>query len=486
MSRDGSRPRAHQPVMRWSTIALVLCCACDHTVSVGEGPATILKQFPTSPDLDVLFVIDNSASTEDKQALLQQDMQAFVGALDEFPTGRPNLHIGVVTSTVDDGPGAAMLSATGCPSPNTTQDGRLQMGLGSAAPTGRYIIDIANPDGSRQTNYNGTLQDAFASIANVGAGGCGFEAHLAAIARALNGLNPENDGFLRPDADLAIVILADEDDASIKDGSAGQDVFTNTAGLSSGAIDSDFRVQPLFAYDCDQPITAGSGSATYTNCRPRAGNGSNDYLLDLDQLEQTLAAIKDPSQTSVSLIAGDPTTTIMTGALTIGGNPPQDPALLPSCSTTLADGNAIARPAIRLNAFASHYDWRGTFQTACQTDYSPALTSMAGTMTTMMTTDCLASNVDATDTDGSNAGIQPACTVTDHIGYATSTETDVAIPACPMTGATLPDPNGPRPCWWAQTDESCTQLGSELSLRIERATPAEAGTLVSINCAATN
>jgi hypothetical protein len=452
-------------------------------VSVGEGPATILKQFPTSSDLDVLFVIDNSSSTEDKQMLLQQDIEAFGTALDSFPTGRPNLHIGVVTSTVDDGLGAAMLSPS-CPSPNTSQDGLLQMGIGSAAPNGRYIIDIAGPDGSRQTNYDGTLEDAFASIANVGASGCGFEAHLAAIARALNGLHPENEGFLRPDADLAIVILADEDDASLKDGSAGQNVFTNTAGLSNGAIESDFRVQPLFAYDCDQPITAGSGSATYTNCRPRAGNGSNDYLLDLDTLEQSLAAIKDPSQMSVSLIAGDPTTTIMTGALSIPSGS-QDPALLPSCTGTIGADAVIGRPGIRLDAFASHYDWRGTFSSVCQPDYSPALTSMAGTMATMMTTDCLAGTVDATDTDGSNAGIQPACTVVDHIDYATSTETDVPIPACPMTAATLPDPNGPRPCWWAQTDESCTQLGSELSLHIERATPAEPGTLVSINCAPT-
>src|SRR2546421_12497498 len=61
------------------------------------------KDIPTSADVDILFVIDNSLSTSDKQTVFAQNFPRFVQALDAFPTGRPNVHIGVVSSTVDIG-----------------------------------------------------------------------------------------------------------------------------------------------------------------------------------------------------------------------------------------------------------------------------------------------------------------------------------------------------------------------------------------------
>src|SRR3990167_8457413 len=47
-----------------------------------------------------------------------------------------------------------------------------------------------------------------------GGGGCGFEPPLAAMRAALGPL-AANAGFLRPDAALAVLILADEDDCPV-------------------------------------------------------------------------------------------------------------------------------------------------------------------------------------------------------------------------------------------------------------------------------
>jgi hypothetical protein len=461
--------------MRWITTVLVIAaCTHDHNVIVGSSSDDmVVKQFPTSPDLDVLFMVDNSSSTADKQQTFAAAFPTFVAAIDSFPAGRPNLHMGVISSTVDLGPDAAALTPI-CGDPDIF-DGRLQNGYGSGCPTDLYIEDLAGIGSDRVTNYTGTLEDALSCTASpLGDVGCGFEAQMLATQRALDGTHSENAGFLRADADLMIVMLTDEDDCSVIDSS----LFTMPASTVGGV--NDFRCQPLFAYDCDQPITAGSGSATYTNCSVRHGGP----LLDPDTVATYLAPIKDPSQTAVALIAGDPETTIMTGSLTTN-TLTQDPALLPSCSTTFSDGPAIGRPAIRLNDFMSHYGPRGSFHSVCQPDYAQALTDIAGSMATMLTSTCFASNVDPTDTDAAMPGVQLACTAADHLDYPNGEQ--VAIPQCPMSDVTLPDPNGPRPCFWAQTDESCTsQGGSTLSYHVERATPAPAGTVVRIECQPTH
>src|SRR4051794_22247618 len=49
-------------------------------------------------DIDLLFVIDNSGSTMNKQANFTQNFPAFMTALQMIPGGLPNVRIGVVTN----------------------------------------------------------------------------------------------------------------------------------------------------------------------------------------------------------------------------------------------------------------------------------------------------------------------------------------------------------------------------------------------------
>lgn len=447
-------------IMRTLLVPALLLVACSTETRVDVGTSRITKMISLSQDLDILFVIDNSASTSDKQTVFAQNFINFVEALDAFPSGRPNVHIGVVTSTVDIG---VQGFSPGCPSPAPNDDGLLQSTPrvdGCTPPTGAFISDIKESSGTRTTNYTGTLDVAFSCIAQVGSTGCGFEAPLEGMKRALDGSRAENAGFLRDDAYLAVVILTDEDDASVADPA----VFSlppDQAGVG------DFRLQPLYAYSCDQPISA-TNPGTYTNCRLR----EHSYLADVRSYVSFLAGLKDPSQTVVAVISGNPSATISTGPITMPFN--QTLALQPTCSAMINGEFAIGRPGNRLDGFRAGFDEfdHGVFQTVCQPDYSAALTAIGQKLFAMMSP-CLEGNIDPADRDPNNPGVQPDCTVT---------ENGATIPACAMLADTVVDPAAARPCWWTQVVASCG-TASNVSLIIERAVPPAPGTVTKVSCA---
>src|SRR5688572_1887835 len=77
----------------------------DRAVAELEPAAAgeIAKDIPVDVEIDLLFVIDNSGSTADKQTVFAQNFPRFVQALEAFDEGLPNLHIGVVSTSIDLG-----------------------------------------------------------------------------------------------------------------------------------------------------------------------------------------------------------------------------------------------------------------------------------------------------------------------------------------------------------------------------------------------
>ena len=59
-------------------------------------------------------------------------------------------------------------------------------------------------------------------------------------------------------------------------------------------------------------------------------------------------------------------------------------------------------------------------------------------------------NVDTTDVNPSEPGLQLLCDVSD-APTATSSAAETVLPRCPMTGPTTPD-TSTTPCWWAAVD----------------------------------
>jgi hypothetical protein len=422
-------------------------------------PGEVIKTIPVDADLDLLFVIDNSASTGDKQTLFQQNFGNFIAALDQFPSGRPSLHIAVVDTTVDIGASGF----GGCPSPDPADNGLFQIG-NNCGVTGRFLVDEPNPTG-RTTNYTGTLASTFTCMASVGDRGCGFEAPLEAMKRALDGSRPENAGFRRAGAPLAIVILTDEDDASVADSS----VFA-----LPGSAD-DFRLQPLYAYACDTPISA-SAPGSYTGCKPRTDSylRPTSYYSDFLASENAMVAViaSPPPGLDTSDVpaqrANVNTDAIVTGPLTFPNGAKQALALQPSTTCTIEGNPAIGRPALRLAEFAKSFgSARGRFYNVCQSDYAGALQNLDEGLF-----------IDINPCLEGPLSLPLDCTVGDLQNKGTAAQTEELVVPCTAGGL--------KPCWTATEDaRTCPTTITHYKLNIDRDTPPPTGTDTIVSCAVT-
>lgn len=417
---------AYHPMMArtpaWLLIAILAGCSSEHT-SPPPPAATVTKV--VGDQLDVLLVVNNTLQMQGQQDLLAQSLPSFVQALDAFPGGRPDLHLGVVTSTV----GTGTTAAGNCPIDAPDDDGLMvnmpRVMTGCSGPTGRYITDHANSTGGRSVNYSGTLAQAMTCIADVGTSGCGIDQPLEAMTRAFDGSRPENAGFVRPDGHLAVIFVGDEDDHSVGDPSAW--------GLS----DLD-QLQWLYAYTCDQPISPDM-PGTYTGCHER----DDSYLRPTASYVSFLSTIQDPGQLVVATIAGDPAAS----SIQIAANPQPSSNMLglaASCSTT-GSTPGTAWPGIRMAAFATAFGDHAVVRTPCATDYGPAIADIAARIQRVMGP-CLDGAIDTTDRDASTPGVQLGCT---------ATANGATLPACAMTDATTPDPASPTPCVWYAADTTC-------------------------------
>ena len=159
----------------------------------------------------------------------------------------------------------------------------------------------------------------------------------------------------------------------------------------------------------------------------------------------------------------------------------------PQCNTVINGNQAIARPGLRLADFVSQFGTRGKYYSVCQSDYTAALGDIGSTLATILSP-CLEGQVDTTDTNLANPGLQPQCTVSDflHYGTAQQTETEELDP-CRMLDPTTPDPAGSRPCWWIEMNQAAcpdpVATPSHLELHVERGSQtAPPGTTQVISC----
>ena len=242
-------------------------------------------------DLDILFVIDNSGSMAGEQASLAANFPAFIGVLQTIQGGLPNVHIGIVSSNVG---AAGQASVPGCAGQG--DDGKLLVKAGCTGLTGSFISDVADERGARIKNYTGDLDALFSCMAQLGTGGCGFEMHLESAYRALQpGANP---GFYRPDAFLAVIVIADEDDCSTDMGAMFGDP---TAGVGAPlGPRTSFRCFE-FGVKCEDDANP-RAFGTRRGCRSRP---SSPYMVEVERYVEFLKGLKsDPNLVVVSGIVG--------------------------------------------------------------------------------------------------------------------------------------------------------------------------------------
>jgi hypothetical protein len=336
----------------------------------GGRPAGVIP----NRNVDILFLIDDSDGMRLAQVNLERNFPAFITALEGLPGGLPDLHLAVVSSDMGAGDG----SISGC-----AREGKAGIfqytNRGSCVTTtlAAGATYISNVDGV--ANYTGNLTNVFSCIAALGESGCGFEQQLRAVMRALgaDGQPPpaENQGFLRPDAYLFIIMLTNEDDCSTPQGSTLYDTASNLTLASTLGPPSNFRCNE-FGHLCNgskPPRRAPSGNVTDTvtleQCVPAEANG---MLTPVATFVTQLRALK-PS----------PDEQIVVAAITGPSTPYQVHWKNPSTSDTgpwpemthacTATDTSFADPAVRIGAFVDAFGANGVKLSICDDSYAPAL-----------------------------------------------------------------------------------------------------------------
>jgi hypothetical protein len=445
-------------------------CPTRDISKLDPSPAIEYRQdIPVSVNrnVDILFVIDNSDSMKEEQDSLAANFPRFINVLSTIEGGLPNVHIAVVSSDL----GLAPFTAEACS--GNGDDGLMQntpRGDCMAPRNGaRFIEDIADPSGSgRLRNYDGSLDGVFSCIAKLGNTGCGVEQHLESMKRALDGSHPENGGFLRQDAYLAIIILADEDDCSAKDSA----VFNPATQFDN--INSEYG--PFSSYRCTEfgitcdgntlPRVAGD----YTTCVPRG----DSFMRHPQDYVDFLRGLKgDPSLLITAIVSGNPAPVGVT--LTTTGSP----KLKPSCSSA----NGVADPGVRLKYFGDQQGLQNESVSICQDDLSDGLNDIAELLARVIGTPCIQGNIDLTDVDPDEPGLQLNCHIADVRFPNTPSATEDVIARCPMQDATTPNTSS-LPCWWTTTNAArCSDTPTQVELHVERGTAdAPIGTHVIANC----
>ena len=412
--------------------------------TLNEGPEVLNIKAVQNPDLDLLFVIDDSASMADKQTALIDAFPAFLARLATVDGGLPNLHLGVISSDMGtkgsavEQPGAPISSCSG-----SGLDGLLQ--TGSAPLTDLYAIAMRN--GTK--NFTGLLADTFRQMAALGAAGCGFEQHLHAMRTSFT--NPGNLGFLRPTANLAVVILADEDDCSVLD----PVVMANDMG-PLGPLQS-FR---CFEYgvECmpDAPRVLGDKAM----CRPRA---TSPYIEDIAPFRAALLAQKggDARRIMLGTIIGNPSPVGVEDRLLNGT---MQRALKHSCEIALPGGMLVADPPVRLRALAESFPGRFSVASVCSEDLTSSVIQIAGEVKRLVGDTCLERPI-------ANPAA-PDCDVEDVRDAAPNSP--IAIRPCVSAPAGVD-------CYALATDATCTEP-PHVRLSVTRATVPTDDTWTRVRC----
>jgi hypothetical protein len=353
--------------------------------------------------VDLLFMVDNSGSMREEQANLITEIPRLVRILasgDSDGDGMQNfppvnsLHVGIVSSDMGSGNQMNVRTCT----PGLGDDGILR--ARSASATAPCMATY--PSGTFEF-MNGQNTDAFAAtvgcVAAIGTTGCGFEQQLESPLKALTPSNPEpwtragytpprfydaasglpnrlaghgtgaNNGFIRQNSALAVVLVTDEEDCSVSDYA----IF--------GASDPRFTSIPA-----------------NVRCNTYSGDPTIVYPVSR-YVDGFLGLRRSPGLLIFSAIAGiPPETEAMAAAGNFAGvlaNPGMVPRadasgnmLEPSCSTM----NGIAYPPIRIVETAAGLAAQGvsvSVSSICSSTFAPAIDAIIAKIASALGGACL-------------------------------------------------------------------------------------------------
>ncbi len=450
---------------RWSLLGcgLPLLWACNDHPLVAPTPdpwRSSQNVFTASlaNKLDVLFMVDNSPSMAPVQQRLVAQFPSFMDPLKTVPTpdgsgvALPDIHVGVISS--DTGPGI-FDQTPGCHFGG--DNGQFQYkarGTCTQSPlhtTPMQQTFLSASMNQTVTNYDGDISAAFSCIAALGDKGCGFEGQLKSVRWALDPVNPPagNEGFLREDATLAVVLITNEDDCSVPDDSDLADPTQTRMADPLGPFQS-YRCNE-FGHLCNingtlQPPPRGpannlQGCVSNETQTPTA-TARHGLLTKVGDEVAFLRGIKtDPSRIVVAAITGLPTD-YSVQMIQRGGEPELHPSIKPSCTSASGD---TADPSVRLKQWLDAFGDHGLAESICDDTLNPALNAIANLIKVNIGPQCI--NGTLMDGDPTTPALDPICQVTDVYTDAQKQQHQTVLQAC----AVDPTP----PCWSLVDDAKC-------------------------------
>ena len=413
-------------------------------------------QLTVNKDVDVLFIIDNSGSMGEEQALLGANFPAFINVL-EADDVKANYRIGVTTS--DNGnpwcpvgtttPEGGKLVLSSC----TTRLGDFLFGadvnvqdlacnnicnLDAAAleiqPT---ITDfdpnpaqrpwLENIEGAKNIPAGTEMADAFACYGPQGVNGCGFESQLESMYLALTRAQTTSEasyGFLRANAILAVVFVTDEADCSYNKNYS--EIF-DADGSKTFWSDPNASF-PTSAVCWNAGVVCDGDPSGYSACnsvnKDTAGNENvadseavlhpmNRYIGLVQGLEDEKKQLNASQEVIIGLIGG----VANDGTPFYGDVGNTDPVFQdsfgigPGCTAPNPNDPAnpvTAVPPVRMRDMVNAFTPDNMFS-ICEPDYSPALEAIAERIREQITPACYTKCVK--DTDAATDLVDPECTV---------------------------------------------------------------------------
>lgn len=209
----------------------------------------------TSSKVDLLLVVDNSASMGDKSKLLGASLDPLVRKL----AAAGDVHLGVITSSLGTMGGDICADGTA-----QASNARLSTVGADGKPLGSAKAGFLSFGGGGSTNVDGFIADAQSLVNGVGEKGCGLEAQLESMYRFLVQPDPwasvavdsnnqsslqgtddvllaQRKAFLRPDSLVVVVMITDEDDSVADPLSVG--------GQGWAFMSNQFPGSPVFRAD---------------------------------------------------------------------------------------------------------------------------------------------------------------------------------------------------------------------------------------------
>ena len=389
------RPRFH--LVSLLLLASALACHSSGPRRSGAGAENAIPVEATGRTrVDLLFVVDNSGSMFQEQAAMAEYLGAMIRELVDPPDAdgdtRPDalpvedLHVGVVSTDV----GTMGYTVSTCRNRDVGDDGCL-LHLPSPLVGGcesSYPSFLARDPSNALTYDPERLAADFACIGTLGTNGCGWEQQLESLRRAvMENQQPGrcNEGFLRPDSVLTIVLVTDENDGS---------------------------VSPAHPEFFDQSRTdLGHLGSVRTLLHP-------EMLTPVEWFHQRLLSVRPRAVESIVLagIVGVPVDSVCEGSgidfaacLDLTGmqetiDPAAPTQIIPSCDTTMG----MAFPPRRIVELARMWDEAGggmVVASICRPDWTAAAAEITQEITERLRPECFPYELDVEALDPADAAV---------------------------------------------------------------------------------